>query len=63
MLFVKFDPSEFCEVPNVGGGKILQRTGMKTRMSWADFSAHEKTMIEFEWKNSGTSVSESVHMA
>lgn len=43
--------------------KILQMTGVKTRMSLADFSAHEKTMIQFEWKNSGTSVSESDHMA
>lgn len=33
-------------------------TGMKTRMSLANFSAHEKTMIQFEWKNSDTSVSD-----
>lgn len=55
---MKFEPSEFCGVPNVGGGEILQMTGLKTRMSLANFSAHEKTMIQFEWKNSDTSVSD-----
>lgn len=54
---MRFEPPEFCGVPDVGGNTADD--GEENEGPLADFSAHAKTVIHFEWRNLSTSVSAS----